>query len=358
MNAAPASAYPAGRDLHSPGAEVPAGYRDPVPARPTPRRPAGTGTAWALAGCWAAWAALRGTGTERGFPLVPALAFTPYGAAGTVVPVAAALWARSLPAAALGATSGAVLAAAVLRRAGGTAPAGTPAAGDREVRLGSVNLLVGRADAAAVVALVRAHRLDVLALQEVTPAAERALLAAGIGELLPGSHVVQARAGAPEGAGGAVFTRLPITGRGAVPGAFEQPTVRLAVAGGPDLEVTAVHSHPPATSPAAVRRWSRDLQALPAPCPDVLRVLAGDYNATPDHGRLRALIARGYTDAGPATGQGLRATWTPLRSGHPRLVLDHVLVDARITVTGYDVVGVPGTDHRALLTRLRLPGDG
>ncbi len=329
-----------------------------MPTRPSARRYARTGPAWALAGSWAAWALLRATGTERGFPLVPALAFTPYGAAGTVVPVAVALWARSLPAAALGAASGAVLGAAVLRRAGGGSEAGPRAdvPGAREVRLGSVNLLVGRADAAAVVELVRAHRLDVLALQELTPAAEQALQAAGIGDLLPGSHVVQARAGAPEGAGGAVLTRLPITERGAVPGAFEQPTVRLAVAGAPDLEVTAVHSHPPATSPAAVRRWHRDLHALPEPADEVLRVLAGDYNATPDHRQLRDLVARGYTDAGPATGRGLRTTWTPLGYGHPRLVLDHVLVDARITVTGYDVVRVPGTDHRALVTRLRLPG--
>ncbi|MCW2536418.1 MAG: Metal-dependent hydrolase, partial [Modestobacter sp.] len=44
---------------------------------------------------WAVWALLRATGTERGFPLVPALAFTPYAAATSIVPLAVAVRARA-----------------------------------------------------------------------------------------------------------------------------------------------------------------------------------------------------------------------------------------------------------------------
>jgi hypothetical protein len=65
----------------------------------------------------------------------------------------------------------------------------------------------------------------------------------------------------------------------------------------------AVHTNPPATSPAQVRSWEQDLAALPAPEPGVLRVLAGDFNATLDHVAFRTLLDRGYVDAARAAGR-------------------------------------------------------
>jgi endonuclease/exonuclease/phosphatase family metal-dependent hydrolase len=84
-------------------------------------------------------------------------------------------------------------------------------------------------------------------------------------------------------------------------------------------------------------------------------VLAGDFNATPDHAAFRRLLCRGWTDAARVTGQALRPTWSPLRSPLPRLTLDHVLVGPRIGVASLQVVHVAGTDHRALVADLRLP---
>jgi hypothetical protein len=79
-----------------------------MPARRSVRR------RWGLAATvpWAAWAGLRATGSERGFPLVPALSFTPYAATTALVPLALAARARSATAALAAAGSGAVLAAA------------------------------------------------------------------------------------------------------------------------------------------------------------------------------------------------------------------------------------------------------
>jgi len=156
-------------------------------------------------------------------------------------------------------------------------------------------------------------------------------------------------------ASGAVWTRLTVTDRGAEPGTFEQPTVRLAVDGAPDVALTAVHSAPPATSPSAVRAWTEDLAALPDPDPGVLRVLAGDFNATLDHADLRAVIDRGYVDAARAVGGALAWTWRPLRLRFPRLVLDHVLVDPRISVAAVQLAPVAGSDHRAVVADLVLP---
>jgi endonuclease/exonuclease/phosphatase family metal-dependent hydrolase len=42
------------------------------------------------------------------------------------------------------------------------------------------------------------------------------------------------------------------------------------------------------------------------------------------------------------------------RSG--RLVIDHVLVAPTIEVQHFDVVDLPGSDHNAVVTRIRLPG--
>jgi endonuclease/exonuclease/phosphatase family metal-dependent hydrolase len=300
---------------------------------------------------WVAWAVLRLTGAERGFPLVPAMSFTPYAAAAAVLPLSVAAADRSAAGALLSGGAGVALGAAVLARGRGRPPA--PAEGTR-VRVATVSLRRGVVPAGPVLDLVRRHDVDVLAVQELTPRAEAALRAAGLDRLLPASHVVPARPGSPIAASGAVWTRLPITGRSLVPGSFEQPAVRLA-AGGGEFELTSVHTLPPATSPAAVRGWTADLAALPDPEPAVLRVLAGDFNATLDHAALRAVLRRGYVDAAREVGRAPAWTWRPLRLRVPRLTLDHVLVDPRISVGQVELVAVPGSDHRSVVTELVLP---
>jgi len=300
---------------------------------------------------WVAWAVLRCTGSERGFPLVPAMSFTPYAAATAVLPLTAAVRARSRPALLLAAASGAALAGTVLGRRGTP----TPVPDGPRLRIATVSLRRGLVPPAPVLDLVRRFDVDVLSVQELTPRAEQELRAAGIGKLLPWAHVLPARPGSVPAASGAVWTRLPAVAAGAVPGAFEQPTARIQVPGALPVELTAVHTWPPATSPRSVRTWESDLAALPAPDPEVLRVLAGDFNATPDHAALRAALRRGWADAAQRAGRALSWTWRPLRLPWPRLALDHVLVDPRISVAGVLLVHVAGSDHRALVVDLVLP---
>ena len=81
--------------------------------------------------------------------------------------------------------------------------------------------------------------------------------------------------------------------------------------------------------------------------------MAGDFNATLDHSELRAVLARGYVDAADAAGAGLKPTWSG--GGPLRLTIDHVLVDDRIRVVSYEVVHLHGSDHSAVIVKLRLP---
>ncbi|MGZ4546014.1 MAG: endonuclease/exonuclease/phosphatase family protein [Blastococcus sp.] len=302
---------------------------------------------------WAAWAAVRLTGTERGFPAVPALTFTPYAAATAVVPAALALRTRSRAALLLSAGAGAALAAVVRSRRGGTGP--TPRPDGVRLTVGTVSLRLGLVGAAPVLDLVQRNDLDVLSVQELTPEAEKRLRAAGIDDLLPHSYVLPARPGVAPAASGAVWSRRAMRPQGAVPGGFEQPTVVLEGAGGREVELTAVHVVPPSTSAALVRSWEDDLAALPSPEPGVLRVLAGDFNASFDHASFRRVLGRGYTDAARAVGRALVWTWAPLRPRFPRLTIDHVLVDPRIAVAAVDVVAIEGSDHRAVVASLVVP---
>jgi endonuclease/exonuclease/phosphatase (EEP) superfamily protein YafD len=299
-------------------------------------------------------AGLRITGSERGFPLVPALSFVPYGAVTAALPFAAAVRAGSRAGVLGSGAAGAALAAAVLVRAGRQRPAVPAPDGDR-LRLATVSLRLGLVAAGPVLDLIRRHHVDVLVVAELTPEAEAQLRAGGIDGLLPHAHVIPARPGAVPSASGAVWSRRAVWARGATPGGFEQPWVRLAVGAGADVEITAVHTRPPSTSPTAVRDWTDDLTALPGTEPAVLRVLAGDFNATLDHAAMRGVLRRGYLDAAWVTGRALAWTWRPLRLRFPRLALDHVLVDPRISVAAVAFVPVPGSDHRAVVADLVLP---
>jgi hypothetical protein len=311
--------------------------------------------ALALAAPWVAWAAVRLTGTERGFPLVPAMTFTPYAALTAVVPCGLALRTGSRAGALLAAGAGAALGAAVLgdrRRPGRSAlPTG------RRLRVATVSLRLGLVPPGSVLDLVAANDVDVLSVQELTPEAEKGLRAAGLADLLPHSVVIPARPGSVPAASGAVWSRLPLRAAGAVPGEFEQPSVRIGPDGpaGLDVELTAVHLTPPSASAALVRGWTADLAALPGPEASVLRVLAGDFNASMDHAAFRRVLARGYRDAAREAGRAMVWTWAPLRPRFPRLAIDHVLVDPRIGVAAVDVVAVEGSDHRALVAELVLP---
>lgn len=310
----------------------------------------------AIALPWVLAALVRGLGLDAFHPLVAAVAFTPYAAATAFVPLVAALATGRWAVAAAAALALVVLVAAVAPRAvkgpryAGDAPAPPP---ERRLVVMSANLLLGEADTADLVRLVREHDVDVLSLQELTPQAAARLDAAGIGALLPG-RVLRPRSGA---AGSGLLARRPLRrvhDGDDGPHAQLQASLAPAHAGG-ELRLVAVHPYPP-VSRGRTRAWQTVLRGLPEVREeDVPHLLIGDFNATLDHRELRRLLARGYTDAADAAGEGLRPTWPAGLLRRPPITIDHVLIPRTFAVRRLSVHPLSGSDHRAVLAELVLP---
>ncbi|HEX2357563.1 MAG TPA: endonuclease/exonuclease/phosphatase family protein [Micromonosporaceae bacterium] len=309
---------------------------------------------WALAAPGLAWAAVRLGGVEVG-PLVQLLAFTPYAAAWSPVPAGLALGLRRWwPAAAAGLASAALLTCVLPGWVGDGGGAGRDVGGGPVVRVLSVNLLEVGGSPEAVLALVRDRRVDVLAVQELSPETLAALDRLGLRSLL-----AHRSAGPAYGsAGSGVFSRFPLASAGVRrnPSGMRQAYATVLVAGASPVLVESVHS----CSPYALRQvrcWRADLAAQPAATPDgQVRLLTGDFNATLDHAAMRRILGTGYRDAAAAVGQGLAGTWGPYDGDPiPPVTIDHVLVDRRVGVRSVSVHGIPGSDHRAVLAELSLP---
>jgi endonuclease/exonuclease/phosphatase (EEP) superfamily protein YafD len=309
-----------------------------VTARPRPRAVA----AWLVLAPWALWALWRAFGLERGYG-VAVMAFAPYAAASSLLPLAVAallrVWVATAVAVATVAVFGAALAPRVL--GAGSRPTGGPT-----LRVLSANVLRSSVDAWVLARLVREERADVLSVQELSPRLD-AELQRVLAPLGLRSRVARPR---DRAAGTGLYSRFPLAAvRPPSRTIFAMSAATLTLPGGERLQLVSVH--PPApTARGAIPDWRHDLRSLPGPGPGPT-VLAGDFNATLDHAELRRLLGRGYQDAADATGTGLRGTWPATRL-LPRVTIDHVLADRRTRVLSFSVHDLSGSDHRAVLAEL------
>jgi endonuclease/exonuclease/phosphatase (EEP) superfamily protein YafD len=304
--------------------------------------------AWTPAVMCAAWALVRLFGLEAGYPAVPLITYTlfvlPVAVLATVVALALRQWAP----AAVAAAAVVALAAMIAPRALG----GPDSFSGMPVRVMSANVLRGSGDAEILMANVRERRVDLLCVQELTPEFAAQLDGLGIARLFP--HQVLSVQQGVSGSGiyaGYPLTRIPLPDQAS-------SSASATVAPGIAIEVSSIHNLPVPASPSGVDGWGVSLRRWPSASADgPIRVLAGDFNATLDQAEFRGLLDRGYYDAGERMGDGLTPTWPEIRGSNRFLpvTIDHVLYDRdRVGVLDYEVLDLPGSDHRTVYAELVL----
>ena len=89
---------------------------------------------------------------------------------------------------------------------------------------------------------------------------------------------------------------------------------------------------------------------------DEPQVVAGDFNATRDHGPFRELLAAGFLDCADSSQNRSWPgfTWPATGRALPVLRLDHVLVSRTATVPMTRAIRVPCTDHHGVLTAIEF----
>lgn len=301
--------------------------------------------------------AARLLGWEAG-PLAIAVAMMPWVALASLVPVVLALIARSWT---LFAVSLAVAALCVWW----VAPlyVASTATGEPELRVATLSLANGGADADEVVRLARQEQVDLLALQEVTPFARQRLAEAGLDDLMEYSAVYPADV--KDGTG--LWSLHPIEEAESVEG-FSTQTVRARVTLG-SARVTVVVAHPESPGVLVHDDWEADLEALT----ELLRaqrgavILAGDLNMTRDHVAFRDLEELGFADAADEAGAGFQGTFPEgFRARGPREVpdwlrrplvaIDHVLArDTGLVAAEVETFVIARSDHRAVVATYAAP---
>lgn len=223
-----------------------------------------------------------------------------------------------------------------------------PDANGQNVRILSANLRLGHADAKHVVDLVRDHHVQILAMQELSPAEASELDTAGLTQLLP-YRVYRAE---PGGSGSGIASVYPLRELAPVEDtSFQMPIAVVDLPGNQDAELVDVHVKPPINDFAT---WRSELARLPNPqAAGRVRMVVGDFNATFDHAAFRGVVNRGYRDVAEQLGDGLVTTWS--QSWTPPMTIDHVLIDHRTAARGYAVLGLPGSDHHAIMADIQVP---
>ena len=320
----------------------------------------------AIAAVWIALSFLPSSATWHGvLPELIALivplcwAFAPVMA--VVACIGAAIGRQSWPMAIAQVCAVLFLAAVGIIRQGGSLRRTAPAAASTgRFRMMTLNCRYGRADAASIVRLVADDRVDVLALQEVSPELLKRLKGGGLGGHLPYSAI-----GMPStrdnGGVNALFCREKPLGTSASSvdlHASSVPTATLRLDGRIVLFASA-HTYSPRrgtidwgqgiASLGLVPRFAREHGAEAC-------LVAGDLNSNASHPTFRRLLdghEGRLIDSSAETRSRLRRGPVSFPSNWPvvppLLELDHILHAPGVRCTQLHAVTVKDSDHRALI---------
>ena len=231
---------------------------------------------------------------------------------------------------------------------------------DAPITVMTLNCRFGRADADAIMDAVRAHDVDVLALQELTADLVGALDAAGIRDVFPHRQLGEDR---PTDNGGfnGLWTRFaPVAAASSsaqipaadVPVIVASHTLNGQPADVPDSAIAFASAH--TKSPMrGCRAWSQGIVGLGRLALQRAAVVLGDLNCGIDHPSFRKLLAAGFRDASMSA---LRKPMVSFPSwlAWPRIELDHVLISGGIDAERVETLTIPGSDHLATVAALRI----
>lgn len=294
-----------------------------------------------IASPWLAMAFVRIFSLDYFWPLVPVVAFTPQILVLMAIPVVLAVLLRARYMLIVLLVTAAVLGGLLMPRAIGN---DQPDARGQAVTIFSANLLAGAAESGPLLAAIERTDPDIIAVQEATPENLATLKASGVMKDRPYFS------GVPEFGTRGYFTlsRWPLK---VIPGTGllgdNWPEMRVGNTG---MIFRNIHPSPPLEY-GNTPKWEAALAEIPSSRGN--RFISGDFNSTLDHRAFRAVLDRGYRDAADETGNGFKWTWVVTRTG--RLVIDHVLVPPGVDVQSFEVIDLPGSDHNAVVARVRLP---
>ncbi len=221
----------------------------------------------------------------------------------------------------------------------------------KSIRVFSGNLWEGKADPDGLIELIRRHRIDVFAAQELGfENAEAISSELPFGCLEPsddydGMGIAMRKPGS--------YSQVPLFNRPARrvlldPQAWQglERSIELV-----NVHFQAPHALRPFPSPLVRARQVSDLERFFEANPNETRLVVGDFNATPVwplYRRLRRRFEDGAVQSSGKDGRLVERTWGP-KPGSPRLLrIDHALVRG-VEVENFRVEPIPGSDHSGLL---------
>ncbi|MDX9723992.1 MAG: endonuclease/exonuclease/phosphatase family protein [Myxococcota bacterium] len=234
-----------------------------------------------------------------------------------------------------------------------------------ELTVLSYNINYGNVDLDETCRLIREADADLVALQEVTPAAEEHL-----SECLAEHYAHQAFQSGQAATGFGFLSRWPLEDVRYHPpehGWFGSFLARIQF-NDESLELANVHLLPtiPERGEGALRLLGRymqlestrikEVESLLAAMPsEGLRLVMGDFNTIPGMGSLQLLEASGLVDAATAHGGERANTWSWSLDGWTvSLCLDYIFADQRWRVDAFKVSAEGPSDHYPVVARLFL----
>ena len=221
----------------------------------------------------------------------------------------------------------------------------------RPFTLISLNMKWGGADVGQIGTV--AGQADLVVLVEVTPTAFESVRSQ-LASRFPYTTPRQITSGNQS----MILSRYPLADPAPLPSTNLQWTATTTIPGIGRLNVIAAH---PCNPLCGGKSWDQEHARLlqrAEQLNDAPEVIAGDFNATDDHGPMRTLADHGFVSATDITGAGWMPTY-PSDGGilPPLIEIDHVLVNSRLAALSVSTFRVEGTDHLGLVARLARSGE-